>query len=168
MHIQILTHIYIFEYLNIFILSCILKLMFYVFLAISLIFIGSLIIKNLVNKAFCSLCVAVASVWLVLLYLYKSGRFGDGVLLALLVGQSITGIFYFTYRKLPKSLRIFSLPFFLSLTAVLYTLITAIVQLSVFILLTVLWLAAWIIFIYRNDPGKKAVAKILAKCCEDI
>ena len=142
--------------------------MFYVFLAISLIFIASLIIRNLLNKAFCSLCVAVASVWLVLLYLYKSGRFSDGVLLALLVGQSITGIFYLTYRKLPKSLRIFSLPFFLSLTAVLYMLITADIQLAVFILLLVLWLAAWIIFTYRNDPAKKAVAKILAKCCEDI
>ena len=142
--------------------------MFYVFLAISLIFIASLIIRNLLNKAFCSLCVAVASVWLVLLYLYKSGRFSDGVLLALLVGQSITGIFYLTYRKLPKSLRIFSLPFFLSLTAVLYMLITADIQLAVFILLLVLWLAAWIIFTYRNDPAKKAITKILAKCCEDI
>jgi len=142
--------------------------MFYIFLAISLIFIASLIVKNLVNKAFCSLCVAVASVWLVLLFLYKADRFSDGILLALLVGQSITGIFYLTYRKLPKSLRIFSLPFFLSLTAVLYMLITADIQLAVFILLLVLWLAAWIIFTYRNDPAKKAVAKILAKCCEDI
>ena len=142
--------------------------MFYVFLAISLIFIASLIIKNLLNKAFCSLCVTVASVWLVLLYLYKTDRFSDGILLALLVGQSITGIFYLAYRKLPKSLRIFSLPFFLSLTAVLYMLITADIQLAVFILLLVLWLAAWIIFTYRNDPAKKAVAKILAKCCEDI
>jgi len=142
--------------------------MFYVFLAISLIFIASLIIRNLLNKAFCSLCVAVASVWLVLLYLYKTDRFSDGILLALLVGQSITGIFYLAYRKLPKSLRIFSLPFFLSLTAVLYMLITADIQLAVFILLLVLWLAAWIIFTYRNDPAKKAVAKILAKCCEDI
>ena len=142
--------------------------MFYIFLAISLIFIASLIIKNLVNKAFCSLCVAVASVWLVLLFLYKTDRFSDGILLALLVGQSITGIFYLAYRKLPKSLRIFSLPFFLSLTAVFYMLISADIQLAVFILLAVLWLAAWIIFTYRNDPAKKAVAKILAKCCEDI
>src|SRR3989344_1792578 len=72
MHIQILTHIYIFEYLNIFNFSCNLQLMFYVFLAISLMFIASLVIKNLVNKAFCSLCVAVASVWLVLLFLHAN------------------------------------------------------------------------------------------------
>lgn len=142
--------------------------MFYVFLAISLVFIASLILKNLVKKPLCSLCVAIASVWLVTAFLYKNDRFSNGVLLALLVGQSITGIFYFAYRRLPKSLRIFSLPFFLSLTAFLYVLITSEVQLSVFILLAVLWLVAWTIFTYRNDPGKKTIAKILAKCCEDL
>ncbi|MBI2588827.1 hypothetical protein HYW35_01260 [Candidatus Saccharibacteria bacterium] len=142
--------------------------MFYVFLAISLVFIASLVFKSLIKKSFCSLCVAVASTWLALLVLYKIGRFGNQVLLGLLIGQSITGIFYFAYQRLPKSLRIFSLPFFLSLTAILYTLITSEVQLSVFILLTILWLAAWVIFTYRNDPGKKGIARILAKCCEDI
>ena len=141
--------------------------MFYVFIVISLVFIASLVIKKLVNKPLCSLCVAVASVWLVLLYLYKSGSFNDEVLLAMLLGQSITGIFYLAYRRLPTGLRIFSLPFFLSLTAIFYWLITSKVQLSVFILLAVLWLIAWVIFTYRNDPGKKTIAKILAECCED-
>lgn len=142
--------------------------MFYVFLAISLVFIASLVVKNWLRKPFCSLCLAVASLWLVLLFLYKDNRFSDKVLLSLLIGQSITGVFYFAQRRLPKVLRIFSLPFFLSLTAIFYMLITAEIQLSVFILLALLWLVAWIIFIYRHDPGKKTIAKILAKCCEDI
>lgn len=142
--------------------------MFYIFLVISLVFTASLVIKKLVDKPLCSLCVAVASAWLVLLYLYKSGSFSDGVLLGLFVGQSITGIFYLAYRRLPAILRIFSLPFFLSLTAVFYWLITSKVQLPVFILLAVLWLATWVIFTYRHDPGKKNIAKILAECCEDL
>lgn len=141
--------------------------MFYVFLAISLLFMASLAFKNLIlKKPFCSLCVAVASVWLALLVLYKNGRFNDDVLIGLLVGQSITGIFYFARRRRPKILRIFSLPFFLSLTAIFYTIVTGDIQLSVFVLLLVLWLAAWVVFTMRNDPGKK-VAKILAECCED-
>ena len=142
--------------------------MLYVFLAISLVFIASLVIKKLVNRPLCSLCVAIASVWLALLFLYKSGTFKDEVLLSLFVGQSITGIFYLAYRRLPKTLRIFSLPFFLSLTATLYWLITGKFQLAVFMLLTVLWLAAWAIFSYRHDPGKKNIAKILTECCEDL
>ncbi|MBI2592313.1 hypothetical protein HYW36_02435 [Candidatus Saccharibacteria bacterium] len=141
--------------------------MFYVFLAISLIFIFSLVFKNLSKKPFCSLCVAVASTWLALLVLYKIGRFGNQVLLGLLVGQSTTGIFYLAYRRLPQALRIFSLPFFLSLTAIFYGLITGEIQLSVFILLVVLWTSAWVVFTYRSDPGKKKIATILAECCED-
>lgn len=142
--------------------------MFYVFLAISFIFIASLAFKNMVvKKPFCSLCAAIASMWLVLLVLYKTDRFSDQVLLGLLVGQSITGIFYFAYRRLPEALRIFSLPFVLSLTAVFYTFINDSVQLSVYVLLAVLWMIAWVIFTYRNDPGKKVISKILADCCED-
>lgn len=159
---------FIFAYLNIFIFSCNLRMMFYVFLAISLMFVASLAFKNLIfKKPFCSLCIAVASTWLVLLYLHKVGRFIDQVLLGMLVGQSITGIYYFAYRKLPKILRIFSLPFLLTLTAILYTVITGEIQLSIYILLAILWTTTWIIFIYREDPGKKTISKILEHCCED-
>jgi len=141
--------------------------MFYVFLAISLVFVASLILKNLLKKPLCSLCVAVASVWLALLFLYKSGSFSDEVLLALLVGQSITGVFYLAYRRLPKALRIFSLPFLLTLTAIFYWLITSDVLLPAFVLLAVLWVGTWAIFTSRNDPGKKKIANIFADCCED-
>lgn len=141
--------------------------MFYIFLAITIVFIASLVIKNFLKKPFCSLCVAVASSWIILLFLYKTNRFSDQVLLGLLVGQSITGIFYLAYRRMPKALRIFSLPFVLSLTALLYMLITGDIQLAPLALLAVLWMVSWIIFTYINDPGKKNIAKILAKCCED-
>ncbi|KKU19984.1 MAG: hypothetical protein UX30_C0005G0025 [Candidatus Saccharibacteria bacterium GW2011_GWA2_46_10] len=144
------------------------KLMFYIFLAISLIFIASLVLKNVIKKPLCALCVAIASVWLILLYLYKSGNFSNQILLALLIGQSITGIYYLAYRKLPKTLRIFSLPFFLTLTALAYALIAGDVELTVFGLLAVLWLMAWGIFAYRHDPGKTTIGKVLAKCCEDL
>lgn len=142
--------------------------MFYVFLGISLVFIASLVLKNLIlKKPFCSLCVAVVSAWLVLLFLYKSDQFNDGILLALLMGQSITGIFYFAYRRLPKILRIFSLPFLLTLTATAYWAIAAEVVMPVFILLAVLWIGAWVIFTSRSDPGKKKIADIFTQCCED-
>ena len=141
--------------------------MFYVFLAISLVFIAGLAIKNYLKNSLCVICVAVASTWLVLLYLYKYSDFNDQILLGLLVGQSITGIFYFAMRKLPKALRIFSLPFLLTLTAIFYWLITSEILLPVFVLLAVLWVGTWAIFISRNDLGKKKIADIFEQCCED-
>lgn len=141
--------------------------MFYVFLSISLVFIAGLIFKNVINKTFCTICVAFASVWLVLLFLYRDGRFDDPVLLGLLVGQSITGIFYLLLRRLPKALRIFSLPFLLTLTVVAYWAIAGEVITAVFVLLAVLWIGAWVIFTSRSDPGKKKIADIFEQCCED-
>ena len=142
--------------------------MFYVFLAISLVFIASLVIKTYLKKPLCALCLAIASTWLVLLYLYETDVFDDTVLLTLLIGQSVTGIFYLSYRKLPKALRIFSLPFFLTMTALAYWLIDSQPPLSVFILLAVLWLAAWGLFTYRHDSGKGRIAKIAANFCGDL
>lgn len=141
--------------------------MFYTFLAISAVFLAGLMVKSSLKKIFCVICVAVASVWLVLLYLYKYSDFNDPILLGLLAGQSVTGIFYLALRKLPKALRIFSLPFLLTLTAIAYWAIASEVITAVFILLAVLWVGAWVIFTSRSDPGKKKIADIFEQCCED-
>ena len=142
--------------------------MFLVLLLISLLFITSLVVKHLINRPLCSLCISIALTWIALLVLYKIDRFHDQVLLGLLMGQSVTGVFYLAYRRLPKALRIFSLPFFLSLTLISYILITDKIVLPAFFLLAVLWIGAWIIFSYRDDPGKKTLAKIATECCEDV
>ena len=140
--------------------------MFYIFLAISAVFLAGLMVKSSLKKSFCVICAAVASVWLVLLYLYKYSDFNDPILLGLLVGQSVTGIFYLALRKLPKALRIFSLPFLLTLTAIAYWAIAGDVLMPVFVLLAVLWVGAWVIFTSRHDPGKKRIADIFSECCE--
>ncbi len=149
--------------------------MFYVFLAISLLFVGSLILKNLSTlrqaqgkkRPICALCVAVALTWIFLLVLYKADRFHDLALLGLLMGSSVTGLYYFVQKRVPKVLRIFSLPFFLSLTAVFYLLITNDFIWPVFVLLTVLWATAWLIFSWRSDLAKARIAKATMECCED-
>ena len=141
--------------------------MFYVFGAISLLFVIGILFKYFTKLRFCVLCVSIAFTWIVLLILFKSGRFHDQVLLSLLMGQSIAGIFYLVQGRIPKTLRIFTLPFFLSLTAIFYLLITADIILPVFVLLTILWVLAWLLFASRNDPGKRPLAKAVMECCED-
>ncbi|MBI4033434.1 hypothetical protein HY379_00360 [Candidatus Saccharibacteria bacterium] len=137
------------------------------FSIISLVFIGALIYKQKSKKTFCSICAAIAITWLLMLVLLKAGAYEDKILLGLLIGQSITGLYYFGLRRLPKSLRIFTLPFFLTLTAVFYLLLSGKFAAAAFGLLTLLWAAAWLIFVNRNDPGKKTLAKAVANCCED-
>ena len=138
------------------------------FLLISLGFIAGLIFNQKSKRRICAICAGVVLTWLTLFVLYKTGSYRDTVLLSLLMGQSITGLYYLGLRRLPKSLRIFTLPFFLSLTAVFYLLITEKFVLGAFGLLTVLWITAWLIFINRKDPGKKPLTQAVTNCCEDL
>ena len=142
--------------------------MLFVFLLISLIFIGGLIYNQKSKKTICAICAGIALTWLLLFILYKTGAYKDAILLSLLMGQSITGLYYLGLRRLPKSLRIFTLPFFLSLTAVFYLLITEKFVLGAFGLLMSLWITAWVIFINRKDPGKRPLAQAVTNCCEDL
>ena len=141
--------------------------MLIIFTGITLLFIGGLFYKSLTKRAFCSICVSIPLTWLVLFALYKNGQFKDEILLALLMGQSIAGLYYFVLKRLPSSLRIFTLPYFLSFTAFFYFLITSELVIGAFGLLTGLWLLAWIIFSWRNDPSKKRFADTAMNCCEE-
>ena len=142
--------------------------MLFILSIISLIFITGLVLRTKTRTPLCALCLSISATWLGLLFLYKTNHYHDQVLLSLLMGQTITGVFYYAVRHLPKTLRVFSLPFFLSLTAIFYILITNLINLSIFMLLTFLWLMAWLLFVWRNDPGKKSLSKIVANCCEDL
>ncbi|HEY5549765.1 MAG TPA: hypothetical protein VIK37_00970 [Candidatus Saccharimonadales bacterium] len=142
--------------------------MLLIFLLISLVFIAGLVYNQKSKRRICAICAGVSLTWLLLFVLYKTDAYEDTVLLSLLMGQSITGLYYLGLSRLPKSLRIFTLPFFLSLTAIFYLLITEEFVLGAFGLLSVLWIIAWLMFIYRKDSGKKPLAQAVTNCCEDV
>ena len=119
--------------------------------AVSGLFVAGLLAKHLLNRRFCVVCASVSLTWLGLLGLYYFDLFDDTILLAILMGQSITGLYYFIDKKVAKSLRIFSLPFLLSLTAAVYMLIKTEIIIAAFVLLLAAWLVCWLIFSLRVD-----------------
>ena len=137
-------------------------------LVMSVLFVLLLLAKKVTGIRFCVLCVSVALTWVGIFILVKINHVHDLTLLALLLGESVTGIFYFTQSWVAKDLRIFSLPFFLTLTTLAYYLVNPINRiLPILVLLFGLWLAAWLVFIYRNDPGKKPLAESVLDCCNE-
>lgn len=139
-----------------------------ILLGIMLLFVFYMIVKSGFHIKFCVLCAAISTTWLGLLWLYKLGRFNDPVILALLMGQSITGIFYMVESRVTRELRIFTLPFFLTLIAVFYYFIKGFHgSLPVFSILLILWLMGYAIFASRNDPGKKPLVETVINCCQD-
>lgn len=136
------------------------------FIAITLIFFLAILTHTAFRIRLCAICVSVAVSWLGLLILYKLDKFQDPVLLALLMGQTIAGLFYTLKDRVPKELRIFTLPFFLTFTTVFYALITNRLILPALALTALLWTAGWLLFASHNDPGRKDLANAAMECCD--
>ncbi len=139
-----------------------------ILIIITILFIAFIGIKKIFSLKVCALCGSIVLTWIGLLVLYRTGFFNDPILLSLLMGQSITGLYYVIDKRVPSALRIFTLPFFLTLTVIFYIAIVGVS--SVFmplLVLLVLWIVAYVIFAYRNDPGKKSISDAVMNCCED-
>ncbi len=124
--------------------------------------------KEILYSNICVLCASISVTWIVLLVMLWTGREVDRVLLALFAGQSITGGYYLLRAKLAVRFRIFTLPFVLSATLVLYLLITRRTDemLPAGVLVAVLWLAGFVVYGLRNSDVKHIAHKLIA-CCRD-
>jgi hypothetical protein len=139
-----------------------------ILITITVLFITILGVKKVLSLKVCALCGSIVLTWIGLLFLYRSGYFRDAVILSLLMGQSITGLYYAVDKRVPSALRIFTLPFFLTLTVLFYLAIVGTSSIFLpFLVLLVLWMVAYGIFTYRNDPGKKSISDAVMNCCED-
>jgi len=131
-------------------------------------FAALLAVKAASGGRFCVLCASIAGTWLVLLALHHAGRFDDPVLLALLMGQSVTGIYHLLETRVRESWLVFRLPFVLTLTLLFYFLVTLDSGLlPVVIGLAALWLAALAIHASRRAGGAGALARQLIECCKN-
>ena len=142
--------------------------LFWVILTISVLFFILLGIKVLTKSQLCSICLSVSLTWILLLILYWRGTFQDTILLALLMGQSILGIYYLIESKVKKNLLLFRLPFLLTLTFIFYSLlIKSISQFSeAIIFLVSIWLGFFIIYIFKTDLRLQKLMKQIIDCCK--
>lgn len=139
-----------------------------IFVVIAAIFILMLFINKMLTHKFCAICVSIFLAWSVLFALNKFGLFKDGILIGLLMGQSISGAYYALRSRVNRSMLIFTLPFFLTTTVIAYSLLTNIdPSLSQLLFMLAIWIISYTIFVYRNDPGKKAISDAVMNCCGD-
>ncbi|MBS3171289.1 hypothetical protein J4449_01615 [Candidatus Woesearchaeota archaeon] len=137
---------------------------FYVLGIISVLFFVLLFIKSFFRlNNFCVICGSVSLTWILLLILYWSGYFKNTLIIALLAGQSILGLFYLFEKKL----EMFRLPFLLTLTFFGYSLFGVYdgIKESVIFLL-ILWLLFFVLYYYQDKNMKSFVKKII-ECCRN-
>jgi hypothetical protein len=144
---------------------------FLTILGISLLFFILLAIKELFSKRikekFCVICTAVVITWISLLLLYWVGLFSNKIIIALLVGHTSLGIFYLLEKKAKEKLRLFRLPFLLTLVVLAYSLLEGFSYgIKTWIFLLILWLIFYFIYLLRTRKSMKAFFKKIVECCK--
>ena len=124
-----------------------------VLLVIIALFVVFLIAKSIRQWKFCALCASVSVTWIGLLLLYWFGEFNEPLIIAVLMGQSIVGLYYFLEKRTSDTLHIFRLPLLLTLTlAALVAIGTPVSLPSSLGLLAILWVVLSLLYLYRQGP----------------
>lgn len=133
-------------------------------------FVLLLIVKAIFKLNFCVLCGAVSLTWISLVGLFWAGLFEDILLIALLMGGSVVGIYYLVEKWAREQWYIFRFPFFLTLVFLAYLLLKFEFNASVFIaagLVVFLWLICGFLYFFRNNSKFKSVVSKLIDCCKN-
>ena|SRR3989344_1002535 len=136
-------------------------ILFFILLAVK-----SIIYKNKNKDNFCIVCASISLAWIFLLSLYLFGLFDNILIISLLMGMSITGIYYLTDNKIGKrnkKFRVFRLPFILTLVIIAYYVLTFENIINSILIVAGLWILFALIYAYDNT---KFVKKLL-ECCKE-
>lgn len=143
---------------------------FYTLLSIIILFFVILLVKEFFNKKlkdkFCVICTAISLTWIFLLILYWLKLFSNITIIALLMGQTILGIFYVLESKTKDKLKLFRLPFLATLIGLAYFILTQKIDSKTILLLITLWGIFIIIYSYQNNPKLKVFVKKIIECCK--
>ena len=123
--------------------------------------------KSKTKEKFCVICFAVISTWVALLILYWFDLFANGVILAILMGESSLGVFYFAEKIVKDKLKFFRLPFLLTLIVIVYHLIVPLGFFNSLIFMAGLWLFFILIFSCKNNLKINKFVNSVVRCCRE-
>jgi hypothetical protein len=139
-----------------------------VLLVIAVLFVVLLIVKSITGWKFCVICTSVSVTWIALLVLYWLGLFDQPVIVAVLMGQSVMGLYYLLEKRSNEQLHVFRLPLLLTLTLAAFVVLGASTDLVYSLsLLAVLWAVLSLLYSYRENPKTRIVVDRIIACCRD-
>lgn len=133
-----------------------------------LFFIFFIFIKKVINKKLCAICFAVSSTWIVFLILFFLDKYGDMLSLAILMGGSAVGFFYYISSIIEKKYYVFKFPFLVTLFWVIYFVLSPKKVLDFeFIILLLLWLLFGLVFLFSTGKKINNIARYVIECCKN-
>lgn len=131
-------------------------------------FLFLVLLKSKLSWKFCAVCVAISSIWLALLIMRFAGKTVDPLLIAVLMGESVVGFYYFLEKRVPTAWQIFRWPYLITATIAVYVIIgTRDGIVSVVSWLGLIWVVFGLVYAIRSQPVFKKIAERLIACCRD-
>ncbi len=133
------------------------------------VFIVVLIGKKIVperTKEWCAICIANTITWLTLLLLYQFNMYTNIILIALMMGLTLLGLYYTFEKMVSAPLLVLRLPLLLILIFGGYSILTKTVDFQGLLLVAGIWVIFLILYAYRQNPSFKTTITHLVECCK--
>jgi len=132
-------------------------------------FFAILVVKSFLGKKgekICAICSAFALTWILLLVLYYLGIYDNLLLIGLLMGLTILGVYYTWERNINRERTLFRLPVLLTLVLIGYFLLTLENLIKELGTLVILWVVFGIFYFYRSDSKTRKFIDKIVECCK--
>lgn len=137
-------------------------------ISMTMLFIVILIVQSITRLKFCAVCVVVSTTWLVLLVFQLFGYDIDARLIAVLMGESVVGLYFLLEKRAPESWHMFRWPYIMTGTALVYVIVGMRQEIwRALGVLIILWIVFGAIAIFRQYPTLKKIAERIIACCRD-
>lgn len=137
-------------------------------ISMTALFVALLIVQSITRLKFCAVCVAVSITWITFLMLRLFGYDIDPRLIAVLMGESVVGLYFLLEKRAPESWQMFRWPYIVTGTVLVYVIVGMRESiLSALGLLAVIWIVFGAIALFRQYPILKKIAERLIACCRD-
>ncbi len=132
--------------------------------ALFFIFLG---LKNWKGWSFCAICVASTLTWITLVGLYILDMFDSLILIVLMAGMTLHGLYRLWEEKSSRKHLVFRLPVLLLGITVLYQVFVWQIYSELLGLLVLVWLFFLMLYFYRENDRFEAYVDDLIECCRD-
>lgn len=137
-------------------------------LATTAIFLLALAVHSSGRLKFCAVCVTIGITWLSLLIARLLGYPVNPILIGVLMGECVVGLYHLIEKRAPPSWQIFRWPYMITLTVAVYLVVGvrsgAWASLALLALIWIVWGGAYAL---RQYPSIKKITERLIACCRD-
>lgn len=133
-------------------------------IALFFIFLG---LKSWRGWSFCAICAASSLTWISLSVFYVLDLFDSLILIVLMAGMTLHGLYQLWEERSGRKYFVFRLPVLLTSIAVFYQFFVWSVYVELFGVLFAVWLVFLFLYFYRENDWFESYVDELIECCRD-